>query len=55
VFFAWGNGGQFLFVDRGRDLVIVHQVDLPRLFAKEVNPDSISRLLEQILAAVPDN
>lgn len=54
LFFAWGNGGQFLFVDRGRDLVIVHQVDLPRFFSKEVTPESISGLLARILAAAPD-
>ncbi len=53
VFFAWGNGGQYVFVDRGRDLVIVHQVDLPRLFSNSVTPESISALLEQILAAMP--
>ncbi|MBL8326252.1 MAG: serine hydrolase [Rubrivivax sp.] len=53
VFFAWGNGGQFLFVDRGRDLVIVHQVDLPRFFSSHVTPESISGLLQHLLAAVP--
>ncbi len=54
VFFGWGNGGQFLFVDRGRDLVIVHQVDLPRFFANEITPESISRLLAEVLAAAAD-
>jgi CubicO group peptidase (beta-lactamase class C family) len=54
VFFGWGNGGQFLFVDRGRDLVIVHQVDRSRLLPKDVTPESISRLIESVLAAIPD-
>lgn len=53
VFFAWGSGGQFVFVDRGRDLVIVHQVDLPRFFASDVTPESIGGLIERILAAAP--
>ncbi|MBL8341391.1 MAG: serine hydrolase [Rubrivivax sp.] len=55
VFFAWGNGGQFLFVDRGRDLVIVHQVDRPRFFSAHVTPESISGLLQQVLAAHPSS
>lgn len=54
VFFGWGNRGQFLFVDRGRDLVIVHQVDMPRFFSKEVNPESISGLLAKVLGAIPE-
>ena len=54
VFFGWGNGGQFLFVDRSRDLVIVHQVDLPRFFSTDVTPESITRLIENVLAAIPD-
>lgn len=53
VFFGWGNRGQFLFVDRSRDLVIVHQVGVPRFFAKDVTPESISPLLAHILAAYP--
>jgi CubicO group peptidase (beta-lactamase class C family) len=54
VFFAWGSGGQFVFVDRGRDLVIVHQVDLPRFFAGDVTPTAIGGLLDRILAAAPN-
>ena len=54
VFFAWGSGGQYLFVDRSRDLVIVHQVDLPRFFTGDVTPESISELLARILSAAPD-
>lgn len=53
VFFAWGNGGQYVFVDRARDLVIVHQVDLPRFFFAHVTPESISGLLERVLMAMP--
>lgn len=54
VFFAWRSGGQYLFVNRSRDLVIVHQVDLPRFVTGDVTPESISRLPERILAAAPD-
>lgn len=53
VFFAWGNGGQYVFVDRGRDLVIVHQVDRRWLFPHDVSPDAVSALLEEILGATP--
>lgn len=52
VFFAWGNGGQFVFVDRGRDLVVVHQFERS-LFSSGVSPESISGLLEQVLLAMP--
>jgi CubicO group peptidase (beta-lactamase class C family) len=53
VFFASGNFGQFLFVDRRQDLVIVHQADRRRFFANPVTAETISPLLESILAAVP--
>ena len=53
VFFAWGNYGQFVFVDRGRDLVIVHQADRRMLFSNPVTGETISPLLSSILAAVP--
>lgn len=52
VFFAWGNGGQFLWVDRGRDLVIVHQFERS-LFSNGVTPESVSGLLEAVLSALP--
>ena len=55
VFFAWGNGGQFLLVDRQRDLVLVHQADRRIIFSNEVTPESISPLLQRVLAAVPRN
>jgi CubicO group peptidase (beta-lactamase class C family) len=53
VFFASGNHGQFLFVDRRRDLVIVHLADPRRFFSKPVTDDTIGPLLERILAAAP--
>jgi CubicO group peptidase (beta-lactamase class C family) len=53
VFFAWGNFGQFVFVDRGRDLVIVHQADRRRFLSNPVSPETISPLLESILTAAP--
>jgi hypothetical protein len=54
VFFASGNGGQVLFVDRHRDLVIVHQVDGSRLFRRDVTLEALSELLQRILAAAPE-
>ena len=53
VFFAWGNGGQYVLVDRPRELVIVHQVDRSRLFARNVSPEALSGLLAQVLQAAP--
>jgi CubicO group peptidase (beta-lactamase class C family) len=52
VFFANGNGGQYVFVDRQRDLVIVHQVRRSP-FTRSVTPLAITPLLERILAASP--
>jgi len=54
LFFAWGNGGQYIVVDRQRDLVIVHQVDRSRLFARNVTPGALSDLLARILRASPE-
>ena len=54
VFFAWGAGGQYFFVNRSRDPVIVHQVDLPRFFTGDVTPESIGGLPECILSAAPE-
>jgi CubicO group peptidase (beta-lactamase class C family) len=54
VFFASGSGGQVLFVDRRRDLVIVHQVDGSRLFRRDVTLEALSALLQGILAASPE-
>ena len=54
LFFAWGNGGQYVVVDRKRDLVIVHQVDRSRLFSRNVTPGALSDLLARILQASPE-
>lgn len=54
VFFAWGDGGQFLLIDPQRDLVIVHQVDMSKAFHPNVSPDALGKLLIHILAAAPD-
>lgn len=53
VFFAWGNHGQFLFVDRARDLVVVHRTTGPSLWRRPVDPEAVSPLLARILEAVP--
>lgn len=53
VFFAWGNFGQFLLVDRARDVVIVHQADRRKFAANTIADEVISPLLEEILAAYP--
>jgi CubicO group peptidase (beta-lactamase class C family) len=53
VFFANGNHGQFVVVDRARDLVIVHQADRRVFFSNPVTDETISPLLDSILAAAP--
>jgi len=53
VFFAWGNHGQFLFVDRARDLVVVHRTTGPSLWRRPIDPEAVSPLLARILEAVP--
>ena len=53
VFSARGNYGQFLVVDPVRDIVIVHRVEMDRLFAREVSVRQFGDLLEQILLAAP--
>lgn len=55
VFSARGNFGQFVLVDRSRDLVIVHRVDMGRLFKREVSVAQFGGLLTKILAAAPNN
>jgi len=54
VFFANGKGGQHVFVDRQRDLVIVHQVRRS-LISRNVTPQAVTPLLERILAAIPND
>lgn len=53
VFSARGNFGQFVLVDPSRDLVIVHRVDMGRLFKREVTVARFGDLLAKILAAAP--
>jgi CubicO group peptidase (beta-lactamase class C family) len=53
VFFASGNYGQFMWVDRARDLVIVHQTDGPALLRTHIDDRRVSPLLEALLAACP--
>ncbi|MCE9657524.1 MAG: beta-lactamase family protein [Burkholderiales bacterium] len=53
VFSGRGNYGQFLLVDPVRDLVVVHRVEMDRLFAREVSEARFGDLLEKILAAAP--
>ena len=54
VVIARDAGEQHRFVDRSRDPVIVHQVDLPRFFTGDVTPKSIGGLRERILSAAPE-
>jgi CubicO group peptidase (beta-lactamase class C family) len=53
VFSARGNFGQFVLVDPSRDLVVVHRVDMDRLFKREVTVARFADLLARILAAAP--
>lgn len=54
VFSARGNFGQFVLVDPSRDLVVVHRVDMSRLFKREVTVARFGDLLARILAAAPE-
>ena len=53
VFFGAGNHGQFVFVDRGRDLVIVHRTTGRRLFRRSIDGESVAPLLQRLLVAAP--
>jgi CubicO group peptidase (beta-lactamase class C family) len=53
VFHADGNYGQFLWVDRARDLVIVHQTDGPSLLRTPIDAERVSPLLERLIQALP--
>lgn len=53
VFAAMGNFGQFLFVDRRRQLVIVHRTDGPRWLRKDIDAESVSPWLNHVIAAAP--
>ncbi len=50
--FAWGHGGQFLFVIPSHDMVVVH-LARQRPGQPAVTYQQVSRLLAQILAAAP--
>lgn len=54
-FLGAGNGGQFLFIDPVRDLVVVHRVDNDRFFLQrsEVSLNQFADLLARIVAAMP--
>lgn len=49
---AWGNHGQLMWVDRGRDLVIVHRAR-SRWWRDPIHPGRTGALLRQLLAAMP--
>ncbi|MEJ8848519.1 serine hydrolase [Variovorax rhizosphaerae] len=53
---ADGTGGQFMLVDRTRDIVVVHRVDNSRLWYKRnaVDVGQFNVLAARILAAAPD-
>lgn len=52
---ADGNGGQFMLIDRTRDIVVVHRVDNSRLWYKRnaVDAGQFAVLAARILAAAP--
>jgi len=49
---AWGNHGQLMWVDRARDLVIVHRAE-SRWWRDPIHPGRTGALLRQLLAAMP--
>lgn len=53
VFHADGNYGQFLWVDRARDLVIVHQTSGPSLLRTPIDAERVSPLLQRLIEALP--
>jgi CubicO group peptidase (beta-lactamase class C family) len=53
VFFGDGNFGQMVFVDRARDLVIVHRTDGPAFIRRPIDSERVAPLLERLLAAYP--
>lgn len=54
VFFASGNHGQLLWVDRGRDIVVVHGTDHRRWLRASPELGQLAPLLERIFAALPE-
>jgi CubicO group peptidase (beta-lactamase class C family) len=53
VLFARGNFGQYMWVDRARDLVIVHQTDGPALLRTPIHDLRVTPMLAALLAAAP--
>lgn len=53
VFHADGNYGQLMWVDRARDLVIVHRTSGPSLLRTAIDAERVSPLLQRLLAAMP--
>lgn len=53
LFFASGNFGQFMWVDRARDLVVVHRTSGFSLLRTEIDTARVSPLLAAIMAAAP--
>ena len=53
LFHANGNHGQFLWVDRARDLVIVHQTSGGSLLRTSIDAERISPLLQRLIEALP--
>lgn len=53
VFFASGNHGQLLWVDRARDIVVVHGTDHRRWLRASPELGQLAPLLERIFAALP--
>jgi len=54
TYFAWGNGGQFLFVIPSRDLVVAH-LTRPGPGHEEIGYRRVTELLNLILAAAPND
>ncbi len=53
VFFAHGNHGQVLWVDRARDIVVVHNTDHRRMLRASPELGQLYPLLQHIFAAQP--
>ncbi len=56
LFLAIGDGGQFMMVDRKRDLVVVHRVDNSKAWFRRnrVSTEQFAELAARILAAATD-
>lgn len=53
VFFAHGNHGQLLWVDRARDIVVVHNTDHRRMLRASPELGQLYPLLQHIFTAMP--